>query len=111
MIENFVVAEILKQASWSSREVNIYHFRLASGREVDIVLEDRAGNLVGVEVKLTASPNAGMFSGLKSLQELAGRRFRAGIMVYTGKDRVPFGKKLQAVPVSTLWNGRLAANS
>jgi predicted AAA+ superfamily ATPase len=111
MFENFVVSEILKQASWSSREVNIFHFRSASGREVDVVLEDRAGNMVGVEVKLTASPNAGMFSGLQSLQELAGRRFRAGIMLYTGKDRVPFGKKLQAVPVSTLWHGRPAASN
>jgi hypothetical protein len=34
---------------------------------------------------------------------LAGKRFRAGILLYTGKDMVPFGKKLSAIPVSALW--------
>jgi hypothetical protein len=61
--------------------------------------------MVGIEIKLTASPTAGIFSGLKALQELAGKRFRAGILLYTGKDMVPFGKKLAAIPVSALWAG------
>ena len=70
---------------------------------MDVVLEDRAGTMVGIEIKLTASPTAASFSGLKALQELAGKRFRAGILIYTGKDMVPFGKKLAAIPVSALW--------
>jgi hypothetical protein len=48
-------------------------------------------------------PTADTFSGLRALQELAGKRFRAGILLYTGKDMVPFGKKLAAIPVSALW--------
>jgi len=44
---------------------------------VDVVLEDRAGNMVGIEIELAASPTAASFSGLKTLQELAGKRFRA----------------------------------
>jgi predicted AAA+ superfamily ATPase len=70
---------------------------------VDVVLEDRAGTMVGIEIKLTASPTAAYFSGLKALQELAGKRLRAGILIYTGKDMVPFGKKFAAIPVSALW--------
>jgi hypothetical protein len=103
LFENFVVSEIRKQVSWADRPVTIYHFRSAAGREVDVVLEDRAGAMVGIEIKLTASPTASAFSGLKALQELAGKRFRAGILLYTGKDMVPFGKKLAAIPVSALW--------
>ena len=84
--------------------MTVYHFRSPAGREVDVVLESRAGAMVGIEIKLTASPTAaGTFSGLKALQELAGKRFRAGILLYTGKDMVPFGKKLAAIPVSALW--------
>ncbi len=103
LFENFVVAEILKQITWADRQVRVHHFRSAATREVDIVLEDRSGGLVGIEIKLTASPTAGSFSGLKALQELAGKRFRGGLLLYTGKNVVPFGKKLAAVPVSALW--------
>jgi hypothetical protein len=103
LFENFVVSEILKQATWSDRQVGVYHFRSAAGREVDLVLEDRSGGLVGIEIKLTASPAAGSFSGLRALQELAGKRFRAGLLLYSGRNAVPFGKKLAAVPVSALW--------
>ena len=70
---------------------------------MDVVLEARAGTMVGIEIELTASPTAASFSGLKALQELAGKRFRAGILLYTGKDMVPFGKKSAAIPVSALW--------
>jgi predicted AAA+ superfamily ATPase len=80
-----------------------YHFRSPEGREVDVVLEDKAGNMVGIEIKLTASPTTASFRGLKALQDLAGKRFRAGILLYTGKDMVPFGKGLAAIPVSALW--------
>jgi uncharacterized protein len=107
LFENFVVSEILKQVSWAASQVTVYHFRSPAGREVDVVLEDRAGAMVGIEIKLTASPTAGTFSGLKALQELAGKRFRAGILLYTGKDMVPFGKKLAAIPVSALWAAHL----
>jgi hypothetical protein len=107
LFENFVVTEILKQLSWADRQVSVYHFRSPAGREVDVVLEDRAGAIVGIEIKLTASPTAGTFSGLKTLQELAGNRFRAGILLYTGKDMIPFGKKLAALPVSALWTTHL----
>jgi len=103
LFETFVVSEILKQVSWAGRQVRVYHFRSPEGREVDVVLEDRSGNMVGLEIKLTASPTAASFSGLKALQELADKRFRAGILLYTGKGMAPFGKQLAAIPVSALW--------
>jgi hypothetical protein len=48
-------------------------------------------------------PTADTFSGLRALQELLGKRFRAGILLYTGKGMAPFGKQLAAIPVSALW--------
>ena len=35
-----------------------------------------------------------------------GDRFRAGVVIYTGADTIPFGERLWAVPVSGLWNRR-----
>src|SRR5579863_6913103 len=51
LLETFVANELAKQASWSPRHPRIYHFRQANGAEVDLVLEDPAGRIVGIEVK------------------------------------------------------------
>jgi predicted AAA+ superfamily ATPase len=101
--ENFVAAELGKQASWAEREVRLHHFRTAGGREVDVVLEDREGDVVGIEAKLGATPHRGDFSGLVHLREKLGAKFRAGVVLNTGAETLPFGDRLWAAPVSALW--------
>ena len=44
--------------------------------------------------------------GLELLKELAGERFRRGIVLYSGKQRVPLGKDLHALPIESLWRIR-----
>jgi uncharacterized protein len=103
LFENFVAAELTKQATWSDADVRLFHLRTASGREVDILLEARDGAVAGVECKLTASVRERDFSGLSYLRERLGDRFRAGVVIHTGADALPFGDRLWAVPVSALW--------
>jgi hypothetical protein len=43
------------------------------------------------------------FKGLKALAELAGRRFHRGFVLYLGRQAAAFGPKLQAVPLTALW--------
>jgi predicted AAA+ superfamily ATPase len=102
IFENFVVLELLKHASWSDEPVGLYHFRSQAGQEVDVVIEGRGGRVVGVEIKLSASPSPRDFSGLKVLREHLGDKFVRGVLIYTGKEIIPFGEDLHAVPVSTL---------
>jgi uncharacterized protein len=103
LFENFVAAELTKQATWSDADVRLFHLRTAGGREVDILLEARDGAVAGVECKLTASVRERDFSGLSYLRERLGDRFRAGVVIHTGADALPFGDRLWAVPVSALW--------
>ena len=63
--ENFVAMELTKQLGWSERRCQLFHFRTDAGAEVDLVLEDRMGRLVGIEVK-SASPAEAGFPGLGS---------------------------------------------
>ena len=77
--------------------------RQQGGAEVDLVLEDRAGRLVGVEVKCTATLRPQHFGGLKALKEAAGDRFVRGVVVYVGAEVVPFGKHLHGLPVGQVW--------
>jgi uncharacterized protein len=103
LFENFVAAELTKQATWSDADVRLFHLRTAGGREVDILLEARDGAVAGVECKLTASVRERDFSGLGFLRERLGDRFRAGVVIHTGADTLAFGDRLWAVPVSALW--------
>ncbi len=45
MLENFVIGELLKQASWHEERPEIYHFRTPKGFEVDAVVEFEDGDL------------------------------------------------------------------
>lgn len=103
VLENFVAMELIKQLGWSERRCRLFHFRTEAGAEVDLVLEDRAGRLVGVEVKCAASLQKRDFRGLEALADIAGSRFVRGVVLYTGATVVPFGRKLRALPVSQLW--------
>jgi uncharacterized protein len=104
VLESFVVNEIDRQATWSDVPVRLLHYRTHVGREVDLVLEDDRGRIVGVEVKATASPAASDFSGLRSLAEAAGERFHRGVLLCLSGEPVPFGPRLQTLPISALWS-------
>jgi hypothetical protein len=103
VLESFVANELTKQISWSRRRPALCHYRAHTQQEVDFVLEDATGKLVGIEVKKTASPDAGDFKGLRHLSEVTRKRFMRGILLYTGSATVAFGPNLHAVPVSALW--------
>ena len=105
LLENFVVAELFKQATWSKTEPTLYHFRTVTGQEVDVVLESPSGHLAGIEIKAAASVKTQDFKGLRLLAEATGPRFRTGIVLYQGREIVPFGDKLHAVPIDALWRG------
>ena len=103
-LENFVVVEILKQLTWSNKSLKPYHFSIHKGSEVDLVLEDKRGGLYGIEIKSTSTLQGRDFNGLKRLSQLAGNKFKRGIVLYTGEQYLGgFGDNLQAVPVSSVW--------
>jgi predicted AAA+ superfamily ATPase len=103
LFENFVVNELRKQIGWSESRVNLHHYRTTAGREVDILLEDAASRLVGLEVKTSATVVRKDFSGFDALSEDTGKQFVRGIVLYTGEQSVSFGKNYMALPVSAMW--------
>lgn len=103
LLENFVVMELRKQAGWSHVQPQLFHYRAQSGQEVDVVLEDAAGRIVGIEIKASSTVSGSDFKGLRHLSEELGDRFVRGIVLYTGGATVPFGANLHALPVSSLW--------
>jgi predicted AAA+ superfamily ATPase len=103
ILESFVFAELLKIAGWDDERLTFSHYRDKDQYEVDIVIEDRRGRVVGLEVKASATVTAEDFRGLRRLAETAGDRFVCGLVLYDHDRIVPFGDRLRAVPLSCLW--------
>ncbi|MCB2406046.1 ATP-binding protein [Rhizobium ruizarguesonis] len=103
LLESFVFSEVLKLMTASELRLTPYHFRDRDMREVDIVLERDDGMIAGIEVKANATVKAGDFGGLRALAEACGDRFAFGVVLYDNTDVVPFGDKLAAVPLSSMW--------
>jgi predicted AAA+ superfamily ATPase len=106
-LESHVYGELLKLASWAESDYLVSTFRTATQAEVDFVVEERGGDLIGIEVKAAASFGTSDLAGLKKLAEAAGDRFVGGVLLYDGVNTLPAGKvdgkPLWALPLSNLW--------
>jgi predicted AAA+ superfamily ATPase len=105
LFETFVLMELVKQATWSTERVELFFYRDTEKREVDLVLESPAGEVVAIEVKAGASVDPSALRGLRFLRDKLGARFKLGVVVYCGEHTLPFGERVWAVPVSGLWRG------
>ncbi|WP_394757402.1 ATP-binding protein [Rhodoferax sp.] len=103
LLENFVVSEVIKLTTWSDKRLRISHFRTKEQDEVDLVLEDRRGRVIGIEVKASATVRAHDLRGLRKLQEAVGDKFVQGLVLHDHDRITPFDGRLHAAPVSLLW--------
>jgi predicted AAA+ superfamily ATPase len=103
LLETFVFSEVLKQVSWMENPCTLWHYRDKDQDEVDIVVEQDTGALVGIEVKASATVTSGDFKGLRKLAAACGADFKLGLVLYDGERSVPFGDRLFAAPLSCLW--------
>lgn len=104
VLETFVLTELQKQASWSGYRFQFSHFRNKEKNEVDIVMQDRSGRIVGIEVKASATVTNTDFTGLRRLAEGSKSRFALGLVLYDHDKLIPFGERLYAAPISVLWH-------
>lgn len=105
VVECFVGMELAKQLAATSTRASLLHMRSARGAEVDFVLEAADGRLAGVEVKASATVRGDDFKHLAILRDSEPDRFVRGVVLYPGGERLPFGDRLEAWPLATLWAG------
>jgi len=101
-LETWVFGELQKAVTTTDDGWGIYHYRDTDQIEVDFVLENLRHEVIGIEVKASATVTARDFKGLRKLQDIAGENFLSGLILYDGEHLIPFGEKLWAVPLSTL---------
>ncbi|MEK7344986.1 MAG: ATP-binding protein [Pseudomonadota bacterium] len=103
VLETFVFSELLKHTTTAEGEYRLMYYRDADKVEVDVVIENAAGQLVGVAVKAAATVKEADLRGLKKLAGLAGKDFKMGVLLYDGDETMPLGEGIWAVPLSSLW--------
>jgi len=103
IVETWVLSELLKHVAFSSLRLSLWHYRTQTNIEVDFVLENRLGQITGIEVKASATVDGKDFKGLRHLQETESALFQRGIVLYAGREVVPFGDNLWALPLSLWW--------
>jgi predicted AAA+ superfamily ATPase len=101
--ESFVAMELARLLPYTATAPKLRHWRGAHGEEVDVVLEDRSGRVVGIEIKSGATVRRSDLRGMNKLRELAGERFVAGLVLCTTRQTVPVARKVWAMPIEALW--------
>ena len=89
LLETFVFSEVSKQVSWFDENCSLCHYRDKDQGEVDLVIENGIGALVGIEVKASATVNVDNFKGLRKLSSAGGDDFELGLVLYDGERRSP----------------------
>ncbi|MEY2927080.1 MAG: hypothetical protein RL367_1557 [Pseudomonadota bacterium] len=103
LLESFAAGELIKLIDWSQTRATLSHFRTKDQDEVDFVIEDKLGRVIGIEIKSTATLRRDDFSGLRKLEEAAGNRFVRGLILHDHDQVTPVSEKLHAAPLSLLW--------
>lgn len=96
--EGYCIEQVLNRVprGWTAS-----HYRTHAGAEVDLVLEDPAGNILAVEIKRTLSPK--LTSGMiESMQTLRAER---GVIVIPEGEAYPLSQQVEAVGLIPFLDG------
>lgn len=103
LLESYVVNEIKRISTWHDEPIEFSHYRDKDKVEVDLIIETYAGDVIAIEIKASATVTHSDFLGLRKLQNIAGKQFLMGIILYDGDHSTQHGENLYSVPLGCLW--------
>ena len=104
LVETFVVNELMAQSGWSSRRIEIRHFRdTARKLEVDAVALRDDGASIAIEVKAGVDVRPDDLAGLRAYLA-AFPTARRGVVFYGGARVLALDDRIDAVPIGALWH-------
>ena len=102
LMETFVFHELAALADLE--HFNLFHYRDRARHEVDFIVENDHGDLLGIEVKTGSQVRKDDFKHLYWFRDnIAAKRKFTGIVLYTGPHTASFADDMKAVPASALW--------
>ncbi|MGR3318633.1 MAG: ATP-binding protein [Candidatus Anammoxibacter sp.] len=98
LLENYVIAEIIKSYWHRGLEAPIWFWRTKEGDEVDLIIEED-GKLFPVEIKMSMRPDKDMISGILRLKKICDKVSHASV-ICLAENQYPFNKDIDIIPVS-----------
>ena len=83
LFESFIVSEMIKGFEHAGLEAPLFHWRDASGLEIDIIV-DQGDRLLPIEVKSGATITSNSLRGLKRWTGIPSNPNKEGVLVYGG---------------------------
>lgn len=103
LVENWCYMQLASQLGILS-DWTMYHFRTRNNQEIDFLLENSQGELIGLEIKAGESVDASAFRHLNWFRDNIAkeRKFRSFVL-YSGQLVRQFGPNNIAIPMAYLW--------
>lgn len=103
LLESYVINEIKRLATWQDDSIEYSYYRDKDKVEIDLILENYEGNFIAIEIKASATITSADFQGLRKFQNIVGKQFAMGIILYDGDHMTQHSDKLYSVPIGCLW--------
>lgn len=105
LIETHVANELRKQLDVTQGDCIWYHYRDRENREIDFIIENLHGDLLGIEVKASTSVTLEDCKHLRWFKEHISPKNKKfiGIVLYTGNRVLSLGNGFWAVPIAGLY--------
>ncbi len=104
ILENYIVNQIYRQASWSKNRSKLYYMRTVSNsEEIDLIIENNNQQIIGIEIKLTSTPKPNDWKHLLWLKNNTDN-FKCGIVLYSGNEIHKVTEGIYLVPISSIWS-------
>lgn len=101
LTETYVFNQMAAHVDAFPGKYKLFHYRDREQREIDLLIENEDGALLGIEVKSGSTLKKDSFKTLKWFkQNIAKHREFIGIVVYTGEHVVSFKDNMWGVPFS-----------
>jgi predicted AAA+ superfamily ATPase len=104
LMETFVFQELSAQIDLDKYAYSLYQYRDHKKREIDFIVERDDESLIGIEVKAGRNVSKEDFaSQIWFRDNIAKGREYIAYVLYSGEDKLAFGKDLIALPIAALW--------
>ena len=103
LIETFVFNELSAQVDLNS-DYTLHHYRDRRDREIDFIIENDQGDIIGLEVKGGSRITKEDFKHLTWFGDhlVKDKKF-IGVILYSGENTIRFAENMLAVPTACLW--------
>lgn len=99
-VYNQIAPEIDLHTNW-----RLSHLRARENQEIDFLIENENGDLLGIEVKAAESLKADDFKTLKWFEEKHdGPTHFTGVVLYAGHSVIRISESLWGIPMSLMWS-------